>query len=447
MKELAMVRRLVSILLIFAMILVASLGALAEEYPSLSRGSRDSGDSWAVYSLQMKLKELGYLTGNADGIYGAGTENAVRAYQMDNGLEATGTADSETQQRMYSQAAPEATAGAETEGDIPAVDPSTATSSQVETARVQAYLYMWGFITEEPDGKMGQKTREALTAFMKYAYDGMVEYTRAQRALYTPEPTPEPTPVPQGEMAEIIDVAITPEPTIAVDGQITGEWLRYMENEFDWHVHELRLNDKGQDVLRMQTRLMSLGYLPAGADGSFGGHSEVALKYFQRLNGLEETGVLNVETQEKLFSSTAAKSDKYVTLYKAMVSVTDQRVYIYEWTGTDYTALVHTFVCSTGSMVNPTILGTYQAAGRNGEWYYMEDSKVWVKYAFVIEGGYYFHSVLFNKYDGQPTATSVRNLGKRASHGCIRLSVEDAKWIYENCSNGMTVTIYEDEEE
>jgi hypothetical protein len=35
-------------------------------------------------------------------------------------------------------------------------------------------------------------------------------------------------------------------------------------------------------------------------------------------------------------------------------------------------------------------------------------------------------------------------LGTAASHGCIRLTVEDAKWIYNNCSSGTTVIIYDD---
>ena len=32
-------------------------------------------------------------------------------------------------------------------------------------------------------------------------------------------------------------------------------------------------------------------------------------------------------------------------------------------------------------------------------------------------------------------------LGQPASHGCVRLCVRDAKWIYDNCAVGTTVTI------
>jgi peptidoglycan hydrolase-like protein with peptidoglycan-binding domain len=36
---------------------------------------------------------------------------------------------------------------------------------------------------------------------------------------------------------------------------------------------------------------------------------------------------------------------------------------------------------------------------------------------------------------------SYKALGNRASHGCIRLSVPDAKWIYDNVGAGTVVTI------
>ncbi len=43
-----------------------------------------------VVMLQLKLKELGYLEGRADGIYGKATEDAVRRYQSEQGIEVTG---------------------------------------------------------------------------------------------------------------------------------------------------------------------------------------------------------------------------------------------------------------------------------------------------------------------------------------------------------------------
>ena len=34
------------------------------------------------------------------------------------------------------------------------------------------------------------------------------------------------------------------------------------------------------------------------------------------------------------------------------------------------------------------------------------------------------------------------NLGKPVSHGCVRLDINDAKWLYEFVPSGTTVKIY-----
>ena len=53
-----------------------------------------------------------------------------------------------------------------------------------------------------------------------------------------------------------------------------------------------------------------------------------------------------------------------------------------------------------------------------------------------------FHSVLYNQKEGKVTQSSVNHLGSKASHGCVRLSVEDAKWIWTNCPANTKVIVY-----
>ena len=54
-----------------------------------------------------------------------------------------------------------------------------------------------------------------------------------------------------------------------------------------------------------------------------------------------------------------------------------------------------------------------------------------------------FHSVLYNsKSESSLSKSSVRNLGRKASHGCVRLAVKDAKWIWQNCPAGTTIIVY-----
>ena len=55
---------------------------------------------WEVYLLQQKLKELGYLTSEPDGVYGEECEAAIKAYQRDHGLEETGAASAELVQSI-----------------------------------------------------------------------------------------------------------------------------------------------------------------------------------------------------------------------------------------------------------------------------------------------------------------------------------------------------------
>ena len=59
---------------------------------SLKKGSSGAD----VKALQTKLKELGFLTGSLDGVFGANTEKAVKAFQKSAGLAADGIAGSKT---------------------------------------------------------------------------------------------------------------------------------------------------------------------------------------------------------------------------------------------------------------------------------------------------------------------------------------------------------------
>ena len=67
--------------------------------PTLRRGDR--GDD--VRDLQQLLIDAGYLTGNADGIYGSGTVDAVRSFQRGNGLTADGVAGPSTWEALINQ--------------------------------------------------------------------------------------------------------------------------------------------------------------------------------------------------------------------------------------------------------------------------------------------------------------------------------------------------------
>lgn len=404
-------------------------GGASAGYPTLQVGSRDGDDAGAyVVMLQNRLMELGYLAGVADGQYGAQTETAVLIFQETNGLTPTGIADDTTQSVLYSTAALRA---------------PEQVSSDSEVMRVQQALSMWGFMVGSLDGLEGDATRTAVAEFKDYIYNTH----RLNYAAYaSPEPTPEPTPAPDVQaVAEDVPLDASPAPSVnGQSGEITEELMKFVEGEYPFQTYQqtVQSGSKGADVWRVQRRLRQLHYLYK-PDGSYGSLTEYAIKYFQRRNDLPENGVADEATQTRLFSSEAVGSDEYVFPYKLGVDIDSQRVYVLGWDGSGYSKEVKKFKCSTGMEGYDTPVGTYQSGGKVtfGEWYYFQQYNSYAKYAYRIVGGILFHSVLYNAQKKGPTNSSVRALGHKASHGCIRLAEENAQWIFENCPEGTTVVI------
>lgn len=437
-----MLHRLLSVILILALVCVTpGLMVLAEmpeqeaveddiyegadtsDYAELKRGDRDGDDSANIITLQNKLIELGYLRDTADGVFGANTESAVAAFQRSNGLAESGMADAATLRLLYS--------GQEL------VSASTSTDPQSIIYRTQEKLSIWGFLAAKPDGVAGSQTNDAVAAFK--------QYLRSYEKQY-PTPVPEATPTPEpagsfGEEAIAVDVPIVKEDESKIDEHL----LAYVDGEYEFEVYRQTLanGDSGDEVTRVQRRLYQLKYLPI-VDGAFGPSTERSLLYFQRKNGLNQTAVADEATQRALFSSDAVESEEFVCPYKLVIDVSDQRVYVYQWNGSSFGACIKEMICSTGmkGASTATPLGTFQMDGPTGtgEWYWFSTYKCYAKWASRIVGGILFHSVIYSK-NKVLNKTSVRKLGRRASHGCIRLQVEDAKWIYDNCPSGTTVVI------
>ena len=400
----------------------------AEDYPTLRLGDRDGEDSTAyIVFLQNRLIELGYLSDAADGKYGENTQRAVSSFQINNGLPVTGVADAATQTLLYSNASQLAHS---TVSD---------TSFGGELTRIQSVLGLWGFYGGKVDGLTGNETEMAISTFKQY----MSELDPTFGVTPTPEPTP--TPNPNGRFADmptVVDELLNPPvDTSLTDASVTPALMEYINGDKSIPLYRRTVSkgDTGSEALRVQTRLHQLKYLWA-YDGVFGNLSEMALIYFQKRNNLTVTGVADATTQELLFSVQALEAEEYVFPYKLIVDVSDQKVYVMQWTGSTYEGPVMSFACSSGKVETPTPLGTYQAGGKWGEeWYYFKEYYCYARWAYHIVGGVFFHSITYDMNKRQTGHES--SLGRRASHGCIRLSVKNAKWIYDNCPEGTTVVI------
>ncbi|MCD8077055.1 MAG: fibronectin type III domain-containing protein [Lachnospiraceae bacterium] len=160
--------------------------------------------------------------------------------------------------------------------------------------------------------------------------------------------------------------------------------------------------------------------------------SKVTYKY---KNGLklyyDSNGNLITDVEEII----GAQDSYYIKVNKSQNVVT---VYAKDDDG-QYVVPVKSFVCSTGSS---TPSGTFTTPSKY-RWHELMGPS-WGQWCTRITGGVLFHSVFYNSYnDNMSLSVSAYNkLGTTCSHGCVRLTAGDAKWIYDNCKLGTKVTIY-----
>lgn len=100
---------------------------------------------------------------------------------------------------------------------------------------------------------------------------------------------------------------------------------------------------------------------------------------------------------------------------------------------------VKTFTCSSGESGYETPTGAYTIGGR-GKSFYNESLQEGAYYWTRFYGDYLFHSIPIDEHY-QIKPEEATKLGKTASHGCIRLALKDAKWIYEHIPDNTRVVI------
>lgn len=124
------------------------------------------------------------------------------------------------------------------------------------------------------------------------------------------------------------------------------------------------------------------------------------------------------------------------TKHFVWVDIDRQKVYVLKGKKGQW-ELERTILCATGKNSSPTIRGNFKIGDR-GNWFYSErlgsGAVYWVRFC----DSYLFHSVAMDKDKNIVDGT----LGKRHSSGCVRMSVENAKWFLENIEMGSSVWIY-----
>jgi lipoprotein-anchoring transpeptidase ErfK/SrfK len=127
--------------------------------------------------------------------------------------------------------------------------------------------------------------------------------------------------------------------------------------------------------------------------------------------------------------------------YRIIIDIANQVVMVFrKGIGGEYTEPVRYMLCSSGKN-NKTPIGIFKLGKhhvRFGRFSIGGCAQYWSQITRRI----YFHSVLYNSKNAQSYIKSAYNhLGTPVSHGCVRLTVPDARWIYYNIAPGTEVEI------
>lgn len=247
---------------------LVSLRMEYEDAPLLQSGS--AGE--AVGNLQRKLRELGYFTGECDGMFGDATLAAVMMFQMANGLNETGTADRSTQFRLNEGTPMSWQAFLESSvavfGD-----------EGLHVRQLQRKLKDLGYFEGDCTGKYGELTQQAVSRFQEnnnLEKNGMVDLGTCT-ALYT------------GACVPLKDPAT------------------------------LRMGDDAENVADLQSKLAAHGYFDRNITGVFGATTEIAVKLFQMANGIAATGEADKNIMGWLNSGEAANLDSVREKFREQV--------------------------------------------------------------------------------------------------------------------------------
>ncbi|MFN3273282.1 MAG: peptidoglycan-binding protein [Paracoccus sp. (in: a-proteobacteria)] len=110
--------------------------------------------------IQRDLMALGYDTKGADGLFGAGTREAIRAWQRNTGQRASGYVTSAQISALNADAAAR---GSETTGSrAAAIDEDLLGLTRDERVKIQQRLISLNYLTGQADGVFGSSTRRAI---------------------------------------------------------------------------------------------------------------------------------------------------------------------------------------------------------------------------------------------------------------------------------------------
>ena len=126
------------------------------------------------------------------------------------------------------------------------------------------------------------------------------------------------------------------------------------------------------------------------------------------------------------------------TPYLILVDTAEHKVGVFSGGGNGGWRRIHFWDCANGAPATPTVKGSFTVGIRG---YYFDSSNARCFYYTQFYGNYLFHSTLYYQYP-TPSHPMDSRLGMALSHGCVRLQLDNAKWIHDNIPWGTKVVVY-----
>ena len=272
--------------------------------------------------------------------------------------------------------------------------------------------------------------------------DETIKYTLANVNLREEKSTESPviTVIPSGSKVQVLD-AEEDWYHITYDNKTGYVFNEYLSTTmYPWTDVSLRLyptsESMEQELIPAKSRVQVLENVGEWSEVIYNDKTGYIFSYFLSFDGNPP--------DEYDFNDFGVDMDKFVNdnnikSQTANLLVTDLEhfyTYVYVKDENNNWKRLYKFECTVGKPSTPTIVGTFYISGRKP---YFGSDTYRVKYATRIKGSYYYHSILFN---AEGTEIIDDRLGEALSHGCIRLAVENARWIYENILDTTTVVIH-----
>ena len=229
-------------------------------------------------------------------------------------------------------------------------------------------------------------------------------------------------------------------------GQSGNDWYYIERGRVNWGY--TGLVQKGNEWFFVRNGRLDWGYTGLACNGeyyfyvkngrldwNYSGYAQIdgQGEYYEVRNGRLVGGTLTLAKMHGVANNQDSPTNYIVIVDRAAHRVGVFKGSKYNWADAKY------YKCCVGKPSTPTISGTYYIKSRGK--YFDTGTKGRCWYFTQINGNYLFHSVIYDRQNS-PKRIIDNSMDAAVSHGCVRLDLENAKWIYDNIPKNTKVIIY-----